>query len=104
MWTEMTNNREPVEHNGPITINEAMERITPDEEECSVLDGETYQIRRTNLILCSDHQNGYFFTNVKTSEKYYTLEDLRNAGIQAVSIKMEFTLETEKKIEEIFRA
>ena len=98
----MPANYPPIEHNKPITINEALERMIPDADECYVLDAETLNIGKT-LILCSDHQNGYFFTDIDTNEKYYTLEDLRNAGIEIAAMTLEYTLETSKETEETFR-
>lgn len=103
MMTPMNAHKQLIKHNNPVTIQEALDRMIPDADECYAIDPETGKITGKTLILCSDTENGFFFTDLDTGKKHYTLEDLRNAGIHTIAMRLEYILETNAENEETFR-
>lgn len=76
----------PLTHNNPVSIHEALERVVPEESEIYNLDDRG--IPQDSFTLCSDEEHGYFLTDINGNQ-YFTLEDLRKAGIQEIYIKNE---------------
>ena len=92
-----------IEHNSHITIDEAMRNSVPNFDQTIELAPETLIPTQRHLVLASDAQNGYFLTETNNNnppKNYHTLKDLRDAGIESISILMEFTLNTSENAEE----
>ena len=92
-----------IEHDGDTTIDEAIRNSIPNFDQTIELTPETLIPTKRHLVLSSDAQNGYFLTEINNNKefvKHTTLKDLRDAGIESLSILMEFTLDTSQNAEE----
>ena len=95
-----------IEHDGSITIDEAIQNSIA-EDEVAELDPATYRPTERWLVLSCDNQNGYYIREInnETEEQthYYTLEDLRKTGIKYLTLRLEYDIDTSENSEQELR-